>query len=109
MHSLVTCTAKGYATHGELRFTGTHKNDSKLQGTWGSLIRFVKGYCGKIYDSDLEYQKTSLAFPENGNEALIELFHLPSPNKQVWYYGWLDIKDQKLSRLLKTRKSYELA
>jgi len=107
LHLAVKCHAKYYDTHGELRFTGTHPNGSKLQGTWGNLIRFVKGYCGKIYDSDLEYQKTSLAFPEKGNEALIELFPLPSPNKQVWYYGWLDIKDETLRPLLKTRKSYE--
>jgi hypothetical protein len=61
-----------------------------LHGSWKNLIAFVHGYRGKKLPDLLAYQKKSFASSVS-NEALIQLYPLPSPHNHAWYYAWLDM------------------
>ena len=61
-----------------------------LHGAWKNLIAFVHGYKSKKLPDLLAYQKKSFASPSAPNEALIQLYPLPSPHNHAWYYAWLD-------------------
>lgn len=62
-----------------------------LHGYWKNLIAFVHGYRGEKQPDLLEYQKHTFLSPSLHNEALIQLYPLPSPHNHAWYYSWLDM------------------
>jgi len=72
-----------------------------LHGLWKNLIAFTHGYLGLKLPDLLTYQKESFA---RTNEALIQLYPLPSPHNHAWYYSWLDLPQKSF---LTTRKTYE--
>ncbi len=74
----------------------------KLQPTWKKLIRLKLSYEGKEPNNDLirDIQKNNWG-RVNSDNALLDLFPLPSPNNSNWFYNeW-----SKLS-YLGTRKDY---
>jgi hypothetical protein len=71
---------------------------------WKNLIAFVHGYRNEKLPDLLAYQKNLFASPSVGNEALIQLYPLPSSHNHAWYYGWLDLPQ---IRFLKSRKLYQ--
>jgi len=75
-----------------------------INGVWKNLIAFVHGYNGEKLPDLLEYQKNTFASQSANNEALIQLYPLPSPHNHAWYYSWLDIPG---FGFLKTRTKYE--
>jgi hypothetical protein len=60
-------------------------------GVWKNLIAFVHGYKNETPPDLLEYQKNAFALASKQNEALIQLYPLPSPHNHAWYYSWLDL------------------
>lgn len=60
-----------------------------LQGAWKNLIAFAHGFRSKKKPDLLAYQKKE--FLNANNEALIQLYPLPSPHNHAWYYSWLDL------------------
>jgi hypothetical protein len=60
-------------------------------GVWKNLIAFVHGYRNEDLPDLLEYQKNAFASPSLQQEALIQLYPLPSPHNHAWYYSWLDL------------------
>ena len=79
-------------------------SDGILNGVWKNLIAFVHGYRNEDLPDLLEYQKNIFASPSENNEALIQLYPLPSPHNHAWYYSWLDIPN---FGFLKSRPQYE--
>lgn len=75
--------------------------DGVLSGVWKNLIAFVHGYRNEPLPDLMEYQRSKLGVT---NEALLQLYPLPSPHNHAWYYSWLDIPGFKF---LKTRPQYE--
>jgi hypothetical protein len=71
----------------EYRFGGK----AMPNGVWKNLIAFKHGYQNEKLPDLLSYQKTLFALPSAGNEALIQLYPLPSPHNHAWYYSWLDL------------------
>jgi hypothetical protein len=84
----------------EFRF-GDH---AILHGIWKNLIAFVHGYNEKKLPDLLNYQRNSFAAPLKHNEALINLYPLPSPHNHAWYYSWLDMPQFSF---LKNRTLYQ--
>lgn len=70
-------------------------------GVWKNLITFVHGYRGKRIPDLFKYQRNTFA---TSNEALIQLYPLPSPHNHAWYYSWLDMPQ---FGFLKSRTLYE--
>lgn len=65
-----------------------------LQNTWRKLIRIKLSYERKSIDNDIirDIQKNKWGQLKSDN-ALIELFPLPSPNNTDWFYDeWTNIK-----------------
>jgi hypothetical protein len=60
-------------------------------GVWKNLIAFIHGYANEKLPDLLAYQKQTFASSSAHNEALIQLFPLPSPHNHAWYYSWLDM------------------
>lgn len=72
-----------------------------LHGVWKNLIAFSHGYRGIKLPDLVTYQKELFTLT---NEALIQLYPLPSPHNHAWYYSWLDLPQKSF---LTTRKTYE--
>lgn len=89
--------AKLFKTMHDYRFG----NQAVLHGIWKNLIAFSHGYLNVKLPDLLTYQKDSFACT---NEALIQLYPLPSPHNHAWYYSWLDLPQKSI---LTTRKLYE--
>jgi hypothetical protein len=88
-----------YDNHFQYRFD----SNAVLHGTWKNMTAFVHGYRNeKVFDV-YAYQKEQFA-SQGGNEALIELYPLPSPHKHTWYYNWLDLPHLQF---LRSRKLYQ--
>lgn len=88
-----------YATHYEYRF-----GPRAVQHTvWKNLTSFVRGYRNLALPDMLSYQQTTFLSPQS-QEALIQLYPLPSPHNHAWYYSWLDVTDLPF---LKTRQLYQ--
>jgi hypothetical protein len=89
-------------------FTNLHDyrfdNHAIQHGVWKNLIAFVHGYRNENLPDLLAYQKNSFALPTAGNEALIQLYPLPSPHNHAWYYSWLDLPQ---AGFLKSRALYQ--
>lgn len=89
-------------------FTNLHdyRFDSNAiqHGVWKNLIAFVHGYRNEKLPDLLPYQKNSFALPSAHNEALIQLYPLPSPHNHAWYYSWLDLPQ---AGFLKSRTLYQ--
>lgn len=89
-------------------FTNLHDyrfdNNAILHGVWKNLIIFVHSYRGEKIPDLLEYQKNLFAQPSAHNEALIQLYPLPSPHNHAWYYSWLDLPQFSF---LKSRTLYQ--
>jgi hypothetical protein len=79
-------------------------NDAIANGIWKNLIAFVHGYKNEQMPDLLSYQKDSFASPSGLNEALIQLYPLPSPHNHAWYYSWLDLPELSF---LKSRALYQ--
>jgi hypothetical protein len=73
-------------------------------GVWKNLIAFVHGYKNEQLPDLFMYQKNSFALPSARNEALIQLYPLPSPHNHAWYYSWLDMPQLGF---LKSRTLYQ--
>ena len=80
---------------------GKHSNQ---HGLWKNLIAFWHGYRNKKLPDVLTYQRNSFASPSKSNEALIQLYPLPSPHNHAWYYAWLDMPQFSF---LKSRSLYQ--
>lgn len=92
--------AKRYATRYDYRF-----GDEAIQhGVWKNLIAFAHGYRDKPLPDLLQFQRGSFLPSSNSEEALIQLYPLPSPHNHAWYYSWLDLPQFPF---LKSRQSYE--
>jgi hypothetical protein len=78
--------------------------DSNPHGLWKNLIAFLHGYKSKKLPDVLTYQKNLFASASKANEALIQLYPLPSPHNHAWYYAWLDMPK---FRFLKSRAQYQ--
>jgi len=76
-------------------------NRAVLHGVWKNLIAFTHGYKDMNLPDLLIYQKEHFTLV---NEALIQLYPLPSPHNHAWYYSWLDLPQKSF---LTTRKVYE--
>src|SRR5688572_7523201 len=76
------------------------KNGS-LHGGWKNLIAFAHGFQNKKLPDLLKYQQASFT---SANEALIQLYPLPSPHNHAWYYSWVVIPDLSFIR---RREQYE--
>jgi hypothetical protein len=76
--------------------TGKHINlyehrfgkNAALHGGWRNLIGFAHGYQNKKLPDLLKYQRTSFV---STNEAMVQLYPLPSPHNHAWYYSWVVI------------------
>ncbi|HZY79773.1 MAG TPA: hypothetical protein VFE50_09630 [Cyclobacteriaceae bacterium] len=68
---------------------------------WKNLVTFIHGYRGKKLPDLFKYQLNKFA---TDNEALIQLYPLPSPHNHAWYYSWLDMPEFSF---LKSRTLYE--
>lgn len=73
-------------------------------GVWKNLIAFVHGYKNENLPDLLAYQKQIFASSSAQNEALIQLYPLPSPHNHAWYYSWLDLPQLGF---LKSRTLYQ--
>jgi hypothetical protein len=73
-------------------------------GFWKNLIAFVHGYKNEKLPDLLAYQKQTFASPSGHNEALIQLYPLPSSHNHAWYYSWLDLPQ---FGFLKSRTLYQ--
>jgi hypothetical protein len=73
-------------------------------GVWKNLIAFVHGYRNEQLPDLLAYQKQAFASSSAHNEALIQLYPLPSPHNHAWYYSWLDLPQLGF---LKSRTLYQ--
>lgn len=91
--------SKLFTTLHDYRFGG----HATLHGVWKNLISFVHGYNGEPLPDLLSYQKNAFVAPSS-QEALIQLYPLPSPHAHAWYYSWLDIPG---FGFLKSRGQYE--
>ena len=60
-------------------------------GLWKNLIAFVHGCQQTKLPDLLAYQQHTFLSPSAHNEALIQLYPLPSPHNHAWYYSWLDL------------------
>lgn len=89
--------------HIEFRAEKFFEGKGVLQPTWNKLIRLVLSYYNEdniTTEKVRIFQKTQLG-QANSDNALIELFPLPSPKNSTWKYGkWTDIK------YLQKRKTY---
>jgi hypothetical protein len=76
---------------------------------WKNLIAFEHGYRNKNLPDLLAYQQQTFASPAVHNEAVIQLYPLPSPHNHAWYYSWLDFPQLSFlkSRLLYQERIYE--
>lgn len=79
--------ASSYNTLYEYRFD----TRATLHGSWKNLIAFAHGYRNKKVPNLLTYQKNSFASISKNQEALIQLYPLPSPHNHAWYYSWVDL------------------
>jgi hypothetical protein len=79
-------------------------NKAIQHGVWKNLISFVHGYQSEKLPDQLEYQKNIFASSTLRNEALIQLYPLPSPHNHAWYYSWLDLPQLDF---LKSRALYQ--
>jgi hypothetical protein len=90
------------------KFTNLHDyrfgDGAIVNGVWKNLIAFVHGYRDKKLPDILAYQKDRFAAGSEDNEALIQLYPLPSPHNHAWYYSWLDMPQ---FGFLKSRSKYE--
>lgn len=77
--------------------------DAMLHGSWKNLIAFAHGYRRQTVPDVLTYQKDS--FLNNGQEAVIRLFPLPSPHSHAWYYSWHIVS--KPLEYIRKRELYE--
>ena len=73
-------------------------------GLWKNLIAFAGGFRDSKISDLVHYQQSSFISPSEKNEALIQLYPLPSPHAHAWYYSWLDMPQLAF---LKSRKLYE--
>jgi hypothetical protein len=92
--------ADQYANRYEYRFDSNAIQNS----IWKNLIAFEQGYRNEQLPDFLTYQKHSFASPSARNEALIQLYPLPSPHNHAWYYSWLDLPELSF---LKSRTLYQ--
>jgi hypothetical protein len=89
-----------FATRYEYRFD----SGAVQHGIWKNLIAFVHGYRNEDLPDLLSYQKHTFALASEHNEALIQLYPLPSPHNHAWYYSWLDLPQLGF---LKSRSLYQ--
>jgi hypothetical protein len=73
-------------------------------GAWKNLIGFEHGYRDEKLPDLLTHQKNLFLSPSVNNEALIQLYPLPSPHNHAWYYSWLDLPQFSY---LKSRTLYQ--
>ena len=73
------------------RYEYRFDSNAILNGVWKNLIAFVHGYRNEKLPDLLAYQKHFFATLFEPNEALIQLYPLPSPHNHAWYYSWLDL------------------
>jgi hypothetical protein len=92
--------AELFSTLYEYRFG----KNALLNGVWKNLVVFEHGYQNKDVPDPLAHQKKSFVSPSKKNEALIQLYPLPSPHNHAWYYAWLDLPQ---FTFLKSRALYE--
>jgi len=92
--------ADQFASRYEYRFG----NNAVQNSVWKNLIAFAHGYRNEQLPDLLPYQKHTFASPSARNEALIQLYPLPSPHGHAWYYSWLDIPELNF---LKSRTLYQ--
>jgi len=92
--------ADQYANRYEYRFDSNAVQNS----VWKNLIAFTHGYRTEPLPDLLAYQRHTFASPSMRNEALIQLYPLPSPHNHAWYYSWLDIPELGF---LKSRTLYQ--
>ena len=78
--------------------------DATLHGVWKNLIAFTHGYRNEKLPDLLTYQQHSFLSMSVANEALIQLYPLPSPHNHAWYYSWLDLPQLPFIR---NRATYE--
>ncbi len=71
---------------------------------WKNLIAFVHGYRNEQLPDLLAYQKQIFGSSSVNNEALIQLYPLPSSHNHAWYYSWLDLPQFSF---LKSRTLYQ--
>jgi hypothetical protein len=88
-----------YNNHFQYRFD----TNAVLHGTWKNMTAFVHALKNEKTFDVYSYQKELFASAES-NEALIELYPLPSPHKHTWYYNWLDVPRLPF---LRSRKLYQ--
>lgn len=86
------------------RYDYRFSNNAVLHGVWKNLIAFRCGYQNESLPDVLEYQKTFFASTSSHQEALLQLYPLPSPHNHAWYYSWLDMPPFPF---LKSRSLYE--
>lgn len=79
-------------------------SDAIQHGAWKNLISFVHGYRDEKLPDLLAYQQHTFLSPTAHNEALIQLYPLPSPHTHSWYYSWLDFPQLGF---LKSRTLYQ--
>jgi hypothetical protein len=91
--------AGSYASRYEYRF-GTHAVQNTV---WRNLIAFERGYGFEDNADPLATQQYTFASP-SGQEALIQLYPLPSPHNHGWYYSWLELPNLGF---LKSRMLYQ--
>jgi hypothetical protein len=89
--------ANSFANLFEYRFN----SKAVLHGVWKNLIAFVHGYRHEKLPDLLAYQRQTFL---SGNEALMQLYPLPSPHNHAWYYSWLDFPQLPF---LRSRALYE--
>lgn len=78
--------ASTYETLYDYRFG----NSATLHGLWKNLVAFTHGYNLSQVPDLLAYQQHHF-LSGSSNEALIQLYPLPSPHNHAWYYSWLDL------------------
>jgi hypothetical protein len=79
-------------------------NNALQHGAWKNLIAFEHGYRDEEPSDLLAHQKNLFLSPSVNNEALIQLYPLPSPHNHAWYYSWLDLPQFSY---LKSRTLYQ--
>lgn len=102
-HRTVTWQApnsRGITNHYDYRFGPNAVQNS----VWKNLTAFMHGYLNEKPPDFLEYQQHVFALSNEGREASIFLYPLPSPHNHGWYYSWLDIPSMSF---LKSRPTYE--
>jgi len=110
------CDVRELYRHVAVRWDGPKKNlftnryeyrfdrHAVQHGVWKNLIAFVHGYNGENLPDLLAHQQHDFLSPTRHNEALIQLYPLPSPHNHAWYYSWLDMPELSF---LKRRELYE--